>query len=67
MIDDQAGLNRHTRGRQFVNGDPIVTMLPVNEKLPWIWPARFRPELVPEELMNPSLTVRQTDKFVFNF
>lgn len=57
VIDDQAGLNRHTRGRQFVNGDPIVTMLPVNEKLPWIWPARFRPELVPEELMNPSLTL----------
>ena len=49
---------RFTRGKQFANGDCIVTMLPVNTKLPWVSPARFRPELVPEELMSPSLTVR---------
>ena len=35
----------------------IVTLLPVNEKLPWLMPAKFRPELVPEELMAPVLTV----------
>ena len=39
------------------NGEVIVTLLPVNEKFPWITPARFRPELVPEELMAPVLTV----------
>jgi len=48
---------RFTRGKQFANGDCIVTMLPVNTKLPWVSPARFRPELVPEELMSPSLTL----------
>ena len=39
------------------NGEVIVTLLPVNEKFPWVTPARFRPELVPEELMAPVLTV----------
>ena len=39
------------------NGEVIVTLLPINEKLPWILPAKFRPELVPEELMAPILTV----------
>ena len=39
------------------NGEVIVTLLPVNEKLPWLMPAKFRPELVPEELMAPVLTV----------
>ena len=39
------------------NGEVIVTLLPVNEQLPWITPAKFRPELVPEELMAPVLTV----------
>ena len=38
-------------------GEVLVTLLPVNEKLPWITPAKFRPELVPEELMTPVLTV----------
>lgn len=42
----------------LVNGDVIVTLLPVNTKFPWITPARFRPELVPEELMAQGLTVR---------
>ena len=39
------------------NGDIIVTLLPVNEQFPWITPATFRPELVPEELMAQNLTV----------
>ncbi len=33
------------------NGDVIVSILPTNTKWPWITPASFRPELVPEELM----------------
>ena len=41
----------------FANGDIIVTLLPVNTKWPWITPAVFRPELVPEELMAQGLTV----------
>lgn len=41
----------------FVNGDTIVTLLPVNTRWPWITPARFKPELVPEELMAQGLTV----------
>lgn len=41
----------------FSNGDIIVTLLPVNTNWPWITPARFRPELVPEELMAQGLTV----------
>ena len=43
------------------NGEVIVTLLPVNEKFPWVTPARFRPELVPEELMAPVLTVSGTE------
>lgn len=35
----------------------IVTVLPVNQKWPWITPAEFRPELVPEELMAEGLSV----------
>lgn len=42
------------------NGDVIVTLLPVNTRLPWITPAQFRPELVPEELMAQGLTVSIT-------
>lgn len=42
----------------FANGDTIVTLLPVNTKWPWVTPAKFRPELVPEELMAQGLTVR---------
>lgn len=41
----------------FANGDTIVTLLPVNTKWPWVTPAKFRPELVPEELMAQGLTV----------
>lgn len=39
------------------NGDIIVTLLPANTRWPWITPAIFRPELVPEELMAQGLTV----------
>ncbi|XP_050319458.1 uncharacterized protein LOC126752581 isoform X2 [Bactrocera neohumeralis] len=41
----------------FANGDVIVTLLPANTKWPWITPAIFRPELVPEELMAQGLTL----------
>lgn len=42
----------------FANGDVIVTLLPINTRWPWITPALFRPELVPEELMAQGLTVK---------
>ncbi|KAH8285759.1 hypothetical protein KR018_002170 [Drosophila ironensis] len=45
----------------FANGDVIVTLLPANTKWPWITPAIFRPELVPEELMAQGLTVSPKD------
>ncbi|KAL5280316.1 hypothetical protein ACFFRR_004348 [Megaselia abdita] len=41
----------------FASGDVIVTLLPTNTKWPWITPAVFRPELVPEELMAQGLTL----------
>lgn len=41
----------------FSNGDVIVSLLPTNTKFPWITPAKFRPELVPEELMAQGLTL----------
>lgn len=41
----------------FLNGDVIVTLLPINSRFPWITPAVFRPELVPEELMAQGLTL----------
>ena len=53
---------RH-KPQEFENGDVIVTLLPVNEKLPWITPAKFRPELVPEELMAPTLSVCSSCNF----
>ncbi|KMY90139.1 uncharacterized protein Dsimw501_GD23913, isoform E [Drosophila simulans] len=45
----------------FANGDVIVTLLPANTKWPWITPAIFRPELVPEELMAQGLTLTVED------
>ncbi|XP_034235969.1 uncharacterized protein LOC117642167 isoform X3 [Thrips palmi] len=45
----------------FANGDIIVTLLPVNTRFPWITPAQFRPELVPEELMAQGLTLTVED------
>jgi len=41
----------------LANGDVIVSILPVNNGWPWVTPASFRPELVPEELMVPGLTL----------
>ncbi|XP_031616918.1 uncharacterized protein LOC116336876 isoform X2 [Contarinia nasturtii] len=41
----------------FANGDVIVSLLPINTRWPWITPALFRPELVPEELMAQGLTL----------
>ncbi|KAF7273105.1 uncharacterized protein LOC143202400 isoform X1 [Rhynchophorus ferrugineus] len=41
----------------FCNGDIIVTLLPINTRFPWITPAVFKPELVPEELMAQGLTL----------
>jgi hypothetical protein len=35
----------------------------VNTRLPWITPAQFRPELVPEELMAQGLTVSKIFTF----
>ncbi|XP_045134265.1 transmembrane protein 268-like isoform X2 [Portunus trituberculatus] len=45
----------------FSNGDVIVTLLPQNTSMPWITPAQFRPELVPEELMAQGLTLTVED------
>lgn len=45
------------------NGDVIVTLLPVNTRFPWITPAQFRPELVPEELMAQGLTVSELNRY----
>lgn len=45
----------------IANGDVIVTLLPANTKWPWITPAIFRPELVPEELMAQGLTVSRAN------
>ncbi|XP_076352165.1 uncharacterized protein LOC143247666 [Tachypleus tridentatus] len=45
----------------FNNGDIIVTLLPVNQKCPWITKAEFKPELVPEELMAQGLTLTVED------
>ncbi|XP_017882079.1 uncharacterized protein LOC108626116 isoform X3 [Ceratina calcarata] len=45
----------------FANGDTIVTLLPVNTRWPWVTPAKFRPELVPEELMAQGLTLTVED------
>ncbi|KAL7052197.1 hypothetical protein ACKWTF_004814 [Chironomus riparius] len=47
----------HQQNEGFNNGDIIVTLLPVNESFPWVVPAKFRPELVPEELMAQGLTL----------
>lgn len=51
----------------LANGDIIVTLLPVNTRLPWITPAKFRPELVPEELMAQGLTVSSSVLYQCDF
>jgi len=49
------------RTRSMDNGDVLVSLVPVNERFPWVTPAKFRPELVPEELMAPQLTLTVED------
>ena len=56
---NNAPRGRHKPAGEFENGDVLVTLLPVNERFPWVTPASFRPELVPEELMAPSLSVNK--------
>lgn len=41
----------------FANGDVIVDLLPIETGFRWIRPAKFKPELVPEELMAHGLSV----------
>ncbi|KAF8782000.1 hypothetical protein HNY73_012337 [Argiope bruennichi] len=53
--------NNHGISQGFSNGDVIVTLLPVNQKCPWITKAQFKPELVPEELMAQGLTLTVED------
>lgn len=60
IISDNQNLVDNTYLSKYlflVNGDVVVTLLPVNTRWPWITPAQFRPELVPEELMAQGLTV----------
>ncbi|KAG1714568.1 N-acetylgalactosamine kinase [Nymphon striatum] len=45
----------------FANGDCIVSVLPLNQKCPWMTKAEFKPELVPEELMAQGLTLTVED------
>lgn len=49
--------NAKYRGEGFSNGDKIVSLPPVSSGFLWIKSARFKPELVPEELMAQGLTV----------
>ena len=59
-VNKTPGGGRHKpRQEEFESGEVLVTLLPVNERFPWVTPASFRPELVPEELMAPSLSVRR--------
>ncbi|KFM71641.1 hypothetical protein X975_08810, partial [Stegodyphus mimosarum] len=53
--------NSHSISQGFNNGDAIVTLLPVNNRCPWITKAQFKPELVPEELMAQGLTLTVED------
>lgn len=39
----------------------MVSLLPLNTSCAWITPATFRPQLVPEELMERSLTLTVED------
>ncbi|CAM1154633.1 Uncharacterised protein g11324 [Pycnogonum litorale] len=49
--------NSRAVNQGFNNGDVIVTVLPLNSNCTWLSKARFKPELVPEELMAQGLTV----------
>ena len=39
------------------NGDIVVSLVPLNSSCAWVTPASFKATLVPEELMDPSLTL----------
>lgn len=56
-VNSEIFANNLLKFASAANGDVIVTLLPINTKWPWITPAVFRPELVPEELMAQGLTV----------
>lgn len=47
--------------REHENGDILVSLFPVNETCDWFTPARFKPNLVPEELMSTSLSLTVED------
>ncbi|KAJ6223248.1 hypothetical protein RDWZM_001793 [Blomia tropicalis] len=53
--------NVSTVTNHFTNGDLIVNLLPLNDGCDWVTPARFKPNLVPEELMAQSLTLTVED------
>ena len=38
-----------------------MTLLPLNSNCDWVTPAKFKPELVPEELMSQCLSVSQRE------
>ncbi|XP_054707873.1 transmembrane protein 268-like [Uloborus diversus] len=57
----QRPVSNHGISQGFSNGDVIVTLLPVNNKCPWVTKAQFKPELVPEELMAQGLTLTVED------
>ncbi|OQR76332.1 hypothetical protein BIW11_07840 [Tropilaelaps mercedesae] len=59
-----AGSNVSTRTNsedKFVNGDIICTVLPSNKSCAWVTRAKFPPNLVPEEIMDTSLTITVED------
>ncbi|XP_022644788.1 transmembrane protein 268-like isoform X4 [Varroa destructor] len=46
---------------QSVNGDVICTVLPSNKSCAWVTRAKFKPNLVPEEIMDTNLTITVED------
>ncbi|XP_003740552.1 uncharacterized protein LOC100903498 [Galendromus occidentalis] len=46
---------------KLVNGDVICTVLPTNKSCAWVTRAKFQPNLVPEEIMDTSLTITVED------
>ncbi|XP_074597476.1 uncharacterized protein LOC141852375 isoform X2 [Brevipalpus obovatus] len=43
------------------NGHVLVRLLPINSSCNWVTPAKFKPELVPEELMSSNLRLTVED------
>ncbi|XP_022644781.1 transmembrane protein 268-like isoform X1 [Varroa destructor] len=46
---------------KFLNGDVICTVLPSNKSCAWVTRAKFKPNLVPEEIMDTNLTITVED------